>query len=150
MTKIVFLDRYTIGPSVSMTKPAFDHEWIEYDRSAPDQVVERLAGADIAVCNKVPIRRDAIEALPDLEMICIPATGYDAFDIDACRERGIVVSNIRGYAINTVPEHTFALILALRRRPQSVRGHDPRHRANHECFARRHKSGSAHRAPPCG
>ena len=48
-------------------------------------------------------------------MICIPATGYDAFDIDACKERGIVVSNVRGYATNTVPEHTFALILALRR-----------------------------------
>jgi FtsP/CotA-like multicopper oxidase with cupredoxin domain len=48
-------------------------------------------------------------------MIAIPATGYDAFDIDACAERGIIVCNVRGYAINTVPEHTFALILALRR-----------------------------------
>lgn len=48
-------------------------------------------------------------------MIAIPATGYDAFDIGACTERGIVVSNVRGYATNTVPEHTFALILALRR-----------------------------------
>lgn len=115
MTKIVFLDRSTIGPSVTVTKPGFDHEWIEYDRTAPDQVIERLAGAEIAVSNKVPIRRDAIEALPDLKMICIPATGYDAFDVEACRERGIVVSNVRGYAVNTVPEHTFALILALRR-----------------------------------
>ncbi|MEO1536269.1 MAG: D-2-hydroxyacid dehydrogenase [Pseudomonadota bacterium] len=115
MSKIVFLDRSTIGPSVIVTKPAFDHEWIEYDRTAPDQVIERLQGADIAVSNKVPIRGDAIAALPDLKMICIPATGYDAFDIDACRERGIVVSNVRGYAVNTVPEHTFALILALRR-----------------------------------
>jgi glycerate dehydrogenase len=78
-------------------------------------VVERLVGAEIAVCNKVPIRRDAIEQLPDLRMICIPATGYDAFDIAACAERGIVVSNVRGYAQNTVPEHAFALILALRR-----------------------------------
>ena len=115
MTKIVFLDRSTIGPSVVVNKPDFPHDWTEYDRTAPDQVVERLQGADVAVSNKVPIRRDAIEALPDLKMICIPATGYDAFDIAACRERGIVVSNVRGYAINTVPEHTFALILALRR-----------------------------------
>lgn len=115
MQKIVFLDRSTIGPSVTVSKPSFDHEWTEYDRTAPDQVIERLQGADIAVSNKVPIRRDAIEALPDLKMICIPATGYDAFDIDACRERGLVVSNVRGYAVNTVPEHTFALILALRR-----------------------------------
>ena len=113
--RIVFLDRSTIGPSVNVSKPAFDHDWVEYDRTAPDQVIERLGGADIAVSNKVPIRRDAIEALPDLKMICIPATGHDAFDIDTCRERGIVVSNVRGYATNTVPEHTFALILALRR-----------------------------------
>ncbi|MCG6885402.1 MAG: D-2-hydroxyacid dehydrogenase [Silicimonas sp.] len=115
MTKIVFLDRSTIGPSVTVTKPGFDHQWIEYDRTAPERVIERLKGADIAVSNKVPIRRDAIEALPDLKMICIPATGYDAFDTAACKERGIVVSNVRGYAVNTVPEHTFALILALRR-----------------------------------
>lgn len=115
MTRIVFLDRGTIGPAVDMTKPAFEHEWIDHDRTRPDQVVERLHGAEIAVCNKVPIRRDEIEQLPDLRMICIPATGYDAFDIEACRERGIVVSNVRGYAVNTVPEHAFALILALRR-----------------------------------
>jgi glycerate dehydrogenase len=115
MTRIVFLDRGTIGPAVRMTKPGFAHEWVDHDRTRPDQVVERLRGADIAVSNKVPIRRAAIEQLPDLKMICIPATGYDAFDVDACRERGIVVSNVRGYATHTVPEHTFALILALRR-----------------------------------
>ena len=115
MTRIVFLDRSTIGPTVNLTKPNFSHDWIEYDRTKPDQVVERLKGAEIAVCNKVPIRRDSIEQLPDLKMIAIPATGYDAFDIEACRERGIVVSNVRGYAVNTVPEHAFALILALRR-----------------------------------
>ncbi len=113
--RIVFLDRGSIGPSVELHRPAFAHEWVVHDRTEPGQVAERLAGADIAISNKVPIRRDSIERLPDLKMIAIPATGYDAFDLDACRERGIVVSNVRGYAINTVPEHTFALILALRR-----------------------------------
>ncbi|MEM8731037.1 MAG: D-2-hydroxyacid dehydrogenase [Pseudomonadota bacterium] len=115
MARIVFLDRSTIGPTVNMSKPAGDHDWVEYDRTPREAVIERLQGADIAISNKVPIRRDAIEALPDLKMIAIPATGYDAFDIDACRERGIVVSNVRGYATHTVPEHTFALIFALRR-----------------------------------
>ena len=115
MTRIVFLDRSTLGPSVDLSKPSFPHEWTDWDRTRPEQVVERLHDADIAVSNKVPIRRATIEQLPNLKMICIAATGYDAFDIDACRQRGIVVSNVRGYAINTVPEHTFALILALRR-----------------------------------
>ena len=84
--RIVFLDRSTLGPSVSVTRPAFPHEWVEYDRTAPGEVVERLRGADIAVSNKVPIDRAAIEALPGLKMIAIPATGYDAFAVDACKE----------------------------------------------------------------
>jgi glycerate dehydrogenase len=115
MTRIVFLDRSTMAPAIELAKPGFAHEWVEHDRTAPDEIVERLQGAGIAVSNKVGIRREHLERLPDLRMICIPATGFDAFDIEACRERGIVVSNIRGYATTTVPEHSFALILALRR-----------------------------------
>jgi glycerate dehydrogenase len=122
MTRIVFLDRGTMGPLKQLVRPAFAHEWIEYDRTRPDEVVERLANCNIAISNKVPIRGDSIARLPYLEMIAIPATGYDAFDIDACVERGIVVSNVRGYAVNTVPEHTFALILALRRSLAGFRG----------------------------
>lgn len=113
--RIVFLDRSTIGPSVELTKPAFEHEWIEHERTAPEEVVDRLAGAEIAISNKVPIRRAEIEQLPDLRLIVIAATGSDAFDIAACKARDIAVSNVREYATSTVPEHTFALILALRR-----------------------------------
>jgi len=113
--RIVFLDRSSIGPEVTLHRPGFAHDWVAHDRTAPDAVAARLAGADIAVSNKVPIRRATIEALPRLKMIAIPATGHDAFDVDACRQRGIVVSNVRGYAASTVPEHVFALILALRR-----------------------------------
>ncbi len=115
MSRIVFLDRGTIGPSVELTRPNFEHDWVEYEHTTPDQVIQRLSGAEIAVTNKVPIRRAALEALPDLRMIAIAATGYDVIDVAACKERGVTVSNIRGYAVNTVPEHTFALILALRR-----------------------------------
>ena len=46
-------------------------------------------------------------------MIAVSATGYDRIDLNACLERGIVVSNVRGYDSNTVPVHTFALILSL-------------------------------------
>lgn len=113
--RIVFLDRNTIGPSVELSRPRFDHEWIEHGTTAADQVALRLAGATIAVTNKVRIREEHLERLPHLRMIAVAATGYDVIDHEACRRRGIVVSNVRGYAVNTVPEHTFALILALRR-----------------------------------
>ena len=115
MTKIVFLDRATIGPTVSITRPSAAHTWEAYDRTAPGQVVERLRDADIAITNKAPIRSEALAQLPKLKMISVAATGYDVIDVQACAERGVVVSNVRGYAINTVPEHVFALIFALRR-----------------------------------
>jgi glycerate dehydrogenase len=113
--RIVFLDRATIGPSVELRRPGFAHEWTEHEASAADEVTERLKGATIAITNKAPIRKAALARLPDLRMIAIAATGYDVVDVAACRERGIVVANVRGYAVASVPEHTFALILALRR-----------------------------------
>ena len=63
----------------------------------------------------MPLRRATLEKLPDLKLIAVAATGTDVIDKDCCRERGIVVSNIQGYAVSTVPEHTFALMLALKR-----------------------------------
>ncbi len=119
--RIVVLDRGTIGPTVEVTRPSFPHDWIEYNKTAHADVVERLAGAGIAITNKVPIRRQDLDKLPELKMIAVAATGYDVIDVAACRERGVLVSNVRAYAVNTVPEHTFALILALRRSIVSYR-----------------------------
>ena len=115
MKKIVFLDRDTIGPSVKIGRPAFEHDWTEFGKSTPEQTVERLQGAEIVITNKAKITGGMLANLPDLKMISIAATGYDVIDIAACKERGIIVSNVRGYAVNTVPEHTYALIFALRR-----------------------------------
>lgn len=112
---VVFLDRATFGPTVEITPPDFPHQWTQYDRSSEDQVLERLQGADIAITNKAPIRKNMIRQLPNLKMISVAATGYDVIDLDACKAAGIQVSNVRGYAKHTVPEHTFSLILGLRR-----------------------------------
>lgn len=110
---LVFLDRSTLPTTVR--RPAFDHTWTEFAATSADQVVERLRDATIALTNKVPLRADALAQLPHLKMIAVAATGYDVIDVPACRERGIAVANIRNYAVHTVPEHVFALVLALRR-----------------------------------
>lgn len=110
---IVFLDRATIG--ATLRSPSFPHVFRAYDASTANDVVERLQGATIAITNKIPIRADALARLPDLKFIAVAATGTDIIDKPACRGRGILVSNIRNYAFNTVPEHVFALIFALRR-----------------------------------
>ena len=113
MRRIVHLERESVIADIR--RPAFPHEWIEYPASRPEQVVERLAGADIAILNKVPLPASAIAALPDLKMVAVSATGTNIVDLQACQARGIVVSNIRGYAEHTVPEHVMTLLLALSR-----------------------------------
>lgn len=105
------------GESVaaSFRKPAIEHEWTEFPLSTVDQVVERLAGAQIAVINKVRITAEHLPQLPELKFIAIAATGTDNIDLAACKEHGVVVSNVRGYAVHTVPEHAILLMMALRR-----------------------------------
>ncbi len=115
MQKIVFLDRSTIAPQIRLRRPAFDHQMVEHENTAPDEVVARLEGASIVITNKAPITAATLERLPALRLVAVAATGTDCVDKAACQARGVAVVNIRGYALNTVPEHAFALILALRR-----------------------------------
>jgi glycerate dehydrogenase len=110
---IVFLERASLAARVR--RPSFPHLWEECGRIGADEVVSRLAGAHIAIVNKTRIDAATIAQLPRLRLLAVAATGTDNIDIAACRARGIVVSNIRDYAVHTVPEHAFALILALRR-----------------------------------
>ncbi len=109
----MFLDRGTI--TVPMRKPRFPHEWMDYDRTRPEETVERLGPATIAVTNKVKLGKSELSPLAKLKLIAITATGYDNVDLASCRQRGIDVSNVPGYARNSVPEHVMMLILALRR-----------------------------------
>ncbi len=115
MLRIVFLDRDTLSPDTVLRAPAAPHQWIAHARTAPGEAAQRLKDADIVVTNKVPITAAVLEAAPRLKFVAVAATGTDGVDLAACRARAVAVSNIRGYARNTVPEHTFALILALRR-----------------------------------
>lgn len=113
--KIVFLDRGTLSPRTVLRAPAFPHTLAQHDQTAPHEVAARIADADIVVVNKVRLDQDALAAAPRLRLVAVAATGTDNIDVAACRARGIAVSNIRNYAVDTVPEHTFALIFALRR-----------------------------------
>ena len=113
--RIVFLDRGTLPAEINLRPPDFAHELVTYEETPLAHVAGRIAGAEIVITNKVPVPGAAIASAPGLRMIAVAATGYDKIDLPACAARGITVSNIRNYAVNTVPEHTFALIFALRR-----------------------------------
>ena len=113
--RIVFLDRDTIAPDINVRRPDFNHDWAEFGKTKVDEIAERLSGATIAINNKVALREETLKQCPDLKMIAVAATGTDNIDLAYCKANDITVSNIRGYAVNTVPEHTFALILSLSR-----------------------------------
>ena len=115
MLQIVFLDRGTISSDVEMPRPNFAHDWREFQRSSPEQVIERLRGAQIAITNKVPIQAPHMRDLPDLRLIAVIATGTNILDLEAARAHEIAVCNVPGYAEASVAEHTMALILGLRR-----------------------------------
>ena len=110
---VVFLDRDSLKATVR--KPAQAERYVEHAKTSPDEIVAKLKDASVAITNKVPLRAETLAQLPKLKMIAVAATGYDVIDVPYCREHGIAVANIRNYAVHTVPEHAFALILALRR-----------------------------------
>ena len=110
---MVFLERDSLKAQVR--RPNFVHTYEEYAHTTNDQIVPRLQHATVAIINKVRLDEKILAQLPSLKFIAMCATGYDGIDIAACRRRGIAVANIRNYAIHTVPEHVFALVLALRR-----------------------------------
>ena len=115
MKRIVFLERNSFPPGVPIRRPGFPHEWVEFDETHPDRAAERLRGAHVAVTNKCRIDASVFEAAPTLELVAVSATGTDCVDKAAARAAGVPVTNVTGYAADSVAEHALALLLALAR-----------------------------------
>lgn len=111
--KVVFLDRFAIRAPLRPLR--FPHEWVEYPTTNQHDVVSRLHGAGIAITNRVLLGKETIQQLPELRLIAVSATGYECIDVAACRDAGIVVTNVRDWSTFAVAEHAFAMMLCLRR-----------------------------------
>ena len=114
--KAVFLDFGTLGPEVDTT--ALD-ECVDVDyfhQSDATALRARIENTDIAIVNKARIDRETILASPNLKLIVLAATGTDNVDVEAAREQGVPVMNIRDYCTPSVVQHVYALILGLTRR----------------------------------
>lgn len=115
--KIVVLDGYTVNPGdMSWDGLGEMGELTVYDRTAPDEVLERSADAEMLLTNKVVISAETIQKLPKLKYIGVLATGYNVIDIWAAKERGIVVTNIPAYSTDSVAQMAFAHILNITNR----------------------------------
>ena len=112
MMKICILDGYTLNPGdLSWSSIEALGECRMYERTAPEEVVNRASGAVALLTNKVVINEDIMEQLPGLKYIGVLATGYNVVDIDAARKRGIVVTNIPAYSTMSVAQMVFAHLL---------------------------------------
>ena len=112
--EIVILDGY----SVTQTDLSWDSlaalpdvQLQVYDRTRPEQTIERCAGATAILTNKVVLSAEVIAALPSLRYIGVLATGYNVVDLEAARARGIVVTNIPAYSTDSVAQLVFAHLL---------------------------------------
>lgn len=117
MDTIVYLDREAIR--APLRRPNFPHRWIEYPNTRPDQVAERLREATLVLTNKVRLSGEVLRQFPAIRYIGVTATGTDCVDLDACRQSGITVTNVRNWCATPVAEQVFALIFALRRQIES-------------------------------
>ncbi len=108
--KIVVLDGHT-NPDLGWDELAKLGDLEVFPRTSPEQIVSRLQGATIAITSRAAINRNAIQALPGLKYIGVLFTGYDIVDIDAARDRGIVVTNVPEYGTHGVAQAVFALLL---------------------------------------
>ena len=115
--KIVVLDGYTENPGdLSWDALGALGELTVYDRTSltdPQEAIDRIGNADIAVTNKTPLPRAVIEACPNLKFIALLATGYNVVDIEAAAEKGIPVSNVPAYGTDAVSQFSIALLLEI-------------------------------------
>ncbi|MFI5194549.1 MAG: D-2-hydroxyacid dehydrogenase [Chitinophagales bacterium] len=112
--KIVVLDGYALNPGdLNWDGLKQMGELVVYDRTPYDKTVERCTGAEAVLTNKAPVRKEAMENLPDLRYIGVLATGFNIIDVETARKKNITVSNIPVYGTASVMQLTFALLLEL-------------------------------------
>lgn len=115
--KIVVLDGYTLNPGdLSWDALKALGEVEVYERTLPHELLQRAEGAEVLLTNKVILTGESIRQLPALQYIGVLATGYNVVDIEAARERGIVVTNIPAYSTRSVAQMVFAHLLNITHR----------------------------------
>lgn len=115
--KITILDGYGMNPGDMSWAPLEElGDLTVYDRTAPEQVLERAAGSEALLTNKTVLTAETLRALPQLKYVGVLATGYNVVDINAARELDIVVTNIPAYSTDSVVQMVFAHLLAITNR----------------------------------
>jgi len=110
--RAVFLDSQTFSSNISFL--AIEQQVTTltcYPTTTAEQILERCQGADIVITNKVVFTAETLVKLPQLKLICIAATGYNNVDINTATKHDIAVTNVSGYAGNSVAQYVLAQML---------------------------------------
>jgi glycerate dehydrogenase len=112
--KIVILDGYTCNPG-DLSWDSFKQfgEVTVYDRTDRNEILQRAFEAEILFTNKTVLDKEMINQLTNLKYIGVLATGYNVVDVEAAKEKGIVVTNVPGYSTASVAQHVFSLLLEI-------------------------------------
>ena len=111
--KIVLLDAGTMGDDIDFSSIEKLGECVKYHNTMPSEVPGRIADADVVIINKVLLNEDVLKYAKKLRLICVFAIGYNNIDIEYCRKRNIRVRNVPGYCVESVCQHTFAILFSL-------------------------------------
>lgn len=109
--KIVFLDRITAGPIELRERFSKYGEYIEYEDTGADQIVERISDADVVITNRIKLRKEHFEKAPKLKLVLITATGFNHIDIESGNEKGIKIANVSDYSTNSVAQLAITYLL---------------------------------------
>ena len=110
--KIVLTDAQTVLDGLVNADALKEYgELVSYGLLKYDEVAEKIADADMVICNKTLLDKNTLRLAKNLKYIGLFATGYNNIDIDYCSKNGITVCNAGSYSTNAVAQHTFALIL---------------------------------------
>lgn len=111
--QIVILDRDTL-----VDRPFdfdFPHTLSSYGTTEAHETLARIRGADIVITNKVVISAQAFAENPQLKLVAVTATGVNNVDVEAAKQNGTAVCNIRAYGNESVAEHAFMMMITLMR-----------------------------------
>jgi glycerate dehydrogenase len=113
LLKIVVLDAGTLGEDVNLRAFKKFGDVQIYQTTTSEEILERIQEKDIVIVNKVPLKKDVLEQVHSLKLICLTATGTNNVDLDFAKEKNIGVANVAGYSTMSVAQHTFALLFYL-------------------------------------
>lgn len=112
MIKLTILDGHAVNPGdLPWTFLDGIVDYKVYERTSPEEVIERIGNSDAVFLNKIQITKEIFEACPKLKYIGVLATGYNVIDLEAARAHGVTVTNIPAYSTDSVAQHVFSFIL---------------------------------------